>query len=248
MWVAACLALLLQLQDPPLQPAWTADFEDIILGTPTAHGISSSPLPRTARSGAFKADTGVPAWWFDAKLYVPRISSCSRTGFSCREPSVDAPRSGDGKVLRDELPGASRVIAGASRLYLLESLRWDADRMFYGSSLTVTSFDPVTGKAPWRRSFPIPARRRPSRRAGRCTSRRTAALALDAGTGKQAGEAHNFSVASPYNGVADKERLFLLMNGPRGVLCLNRTTLKEQWAVTVKGSVRPIPRSSCRTA
>ena len=243
MWIAACLVIALQIQDPPLQQAWTVDFEDFILGTPVGHGDLVFAASKNGKVRAFKAETGEPAWWFDSKVPVlsnlvvfkERLFVPGLTRSTLLDPKT-------GKELREDLPGASRVVAGASRLYLLESLMWANDVMHIGSSRTVTALDPATGKSTWRREFPHPGASTVVELGGRLyLPGDRLLLALEAGTGKQVGEAHKFEVKGACHGAADKDRLFLAPQGPKGVVCFNRTTLKELWSCPVDGYFSAIP-------
>lgn len=243
MSTAALLALLLTApQDSPFQQAWSAELDEIILGTPVVHGDLVMVASLKGKVAAFKIDGGEPAWSADAQGKV--VSGMALLKDKLFVPAGDASIVLDaktGKVLRAKASKASRVIAGASRVYLLASLEYETG-YYLKFSDDIAGYEPAAGKTLWREAP--------------CRLGVTAAVesgsflyvasqyhlyVLDAKTGKELGMATREKPRTPgvpYHGVADKDRVIFLSEK---VMCYNPKNFKELWNAPVKGELNRIP-------
>jgi outer membrane protein assembly factor BamB len=236
------LFLAILPQDPPIQQAWVVEFDDAILGAPSRHGDLVFAASKDGKVSAFRIDTGEPAWSFDAKgVVVSNLVVLKDRLFVPAKPNAAVLDPRTGKVVKDKIPNASRAIAGASRLYLLDSLAYISDQLHLNISATVAAYDPVWGTIVWEEKF-RPGVTTAIESGGRLYVCGTDYVqSLDAGTGKKLGEAQHPHMGNALHGLADRNQVLFFTSVPWSVRSFDPKTLKEKWKNTDKRHVRDIP-------
>jgi len=243
MSIAAFVAfLLLPPQDAPLEQAWVVEFDEIILGTPVVYGDLVIAASRKGKVAALNIAGGESAWSADARGDV--VSTLALLKEKLFVPSGESSLTIDartGKVLKDKAPGATRAIAGASRVYLLGGLEFGGGYRL-GFSRDIGAYEPPAAKALWRES-PCPLGVSAAVEAGGrlYVSSQYQLFVLDARTGKELGKATREDPkvpGVPYHGVVDKDRVIFLSEK---VMCYTTKNLKEVWNAPVKGTFDWIP-------
>ena len=231
--LSAHLAIALSitfLQDPPLDRAWKADLNDIILGTPAIHESLVIVASKKGRVAAFRIDTGKPEWTTEAKesvisnlvllkddLYVPAGA----------ESVVMDPLSG--KIKKVRCPEAFRAVPGGSKIYLLGGLKFETAYNL-DSSTMVICLDPLTGKGAWKKDFgPLGIGSLVESGGRNYLAGQYQVYVQDAKTGQVLGQADRTTPGVAFHGVAGKDRVvFLGING--AAACYDLKKLKELWS------------------
>jgi outer membrane protein assembly factor BamB len=225
------LLALLFLQQAPLESAWTAEVNDLILGSPVVHGNVVIVASKKGRIAAFRIDSGKPSWKLEMEEEV--ISSLALLKDDLYVPA--GPKSAvldpaSGKIKKDKGPEAVRAIPGASKIYLLTGFKFEASYKM-GFSSWVICLDPLTGQPAWKKDY------RPLGVAAVVESGGKTYLAgphqvyvLDSKTGRELDKATRTTAGSTFHGVADKDRVIFIQGTAEPVVCFHPKTLKELWS------------------
>jgi len=217
-------------QDPPLDRAWKADLNEIILGTPAIYESLVIVASKNGRVSAFRIDNGKPEWTTEAKESVISNLVVVKDGLyvpAGAESAVFDPLSG--KIKKVRCPEASRAIPGASKVYLLGGLKFDAGYKL-DSSIPVICLDPSTGKPAWKKDFGPLGIGALVESGGRILLAGQYKVYLqDSNTGQVLGQGDRTTSGVSFHGVAGKDRVvFQGING--AVACYDARKLKELWS------------------